>query len=501
MADLKVEYIEIEKLKVYKDNPRFNDNAIEPVKLSIQKFGMNNPILVDKNYRICAGHTRLEACRKLGLKKVPIIKLDLNDIDFRAYNISDNKTASLSLFNEEKLSEIIKQLQKEDGEILNFLGFQDYELEKLLMELNKEQGLSEEEQEQKDEFIPKVIPERVKLGDIWQLGNHKLICADSLNEESYELLFENKKIDCAMSSPPYYGLRDYGVEGQMGLEEHPNIFIEKIIFLTNLIKKHLKSTGSIYYNLGDTYFGSMQGYGQKPGQGSGIQNSSDGYFASSNSKPPMANKSISSNWLQPKQLMLMPSRVAIALQNESYILRNDIVWHKPNPMPSSVKDRLNNTYEHIFHFVVNKKYFYDLDGISEPHKEESIERTKHRWDGHREPGSSYEGMDIKKMCHVVGKNPGDLFEITTQPYSEAHFATYPVRLIEKPIISSCPEWICERCGEIRERITENIVSYHHYKNPKDPDKKQYKNFSSSDRWDTSRNLKGFTKCSCNAEFK
>ena len=321
MADLKVEYIEIEKLKVYKDNPRFNDNAIEPVKLSIQKFGMNNPILVDKNYRICAGHTRLEACRKLGLKKVPIIKLDLNDIDFRAYNINDNKTASLSEWNEDKLSQIIKDLQKEDAEILNFLGFQDYELEKLLMELNKEQGLSEEEQEQKDEFIPKVIPERVKLGDIWQLGNHKIICADSLNEESYSLLFEDSKIDMVISSPPYYGLRDYGIEGQIGLEAHPNIFIEKIINLTNLIKKRLKSTGSIYYNLGDTYFGSMQGYGQKPGQGSGIQNSSDGYFASSNSKPPMANKSISSNWLQPKQLMLMPSRVAIALQNESYILQ------------------------------------------------------------------------------------------------------------------------------------------------------------------------------------
>ena len=321
-TNLKIEYIEIEKLTKYNENPRNNEEAIEPVAKSIKKFGFNNPILVDKDLRICAGHTRLEAAKLLKLLKIPIIRLDLTKEQFKAFNIADNKTAELAEWDELGLSKIIKELKEEDEELLQYLGFEDTELEQLLSKVEEEEPI---DQEEKEERIPANIPERVKLGEIWKLGNHRLICGDALKLETYELLFNNKEIDLVMTSPPYWGLRDYGIKDQMGLEEHPNLFIMNMVKLSELIKNYLKKTGSIYYNLGDTYFGSMQGYGQKPGQGSGIQNASDGHHASSNQKPPAANKEISSNWLQPKQLMMMPSRVAIALQEAGFILRNDII--------------------------------------------------------------------------------------------------------------------------------------------------------------------------------
>ena len=103
--------------------------------------------------------------------------------------------------------------------------------------------------------------------------------------------------------------------------------------------------------------------------------------------------------------MLIPSRVAIALQDDGWVLRNDLIWYKKNSMPSPVKDRRNNTYEHVFHFVKSRKYYYDLDAVRVPHK---------------------------------GKNPGDLLNINTQPFPEAHFAVYPMKLIEPLILASCP---------------------------------------------------------------
>ena len=117
---LKIEYVEISKLKAYKNNPRINDNAIDAVSKSIKQFGFNSPILVDKDLNICAGHTRILAAKKLGLKTVPIIKLDLTETNFRGFNIADNKTASLSEWNENQLAKILQELQKEDLEVLEF---------------------------------------------------------------------------------------------------------------------------------------------------------------------------------------------------------------------------------------------------------------------------------------------------------------------------------------------------------------------------------------------
>ncbi len=136
--------------------------------------------------------------------------------------------------------------------------------------------------------------------------------------------FKPDSIDMCMTSPPYWGLRDYGVKGQLGLEPTPDEYIQRLVAYFDELRRVLKPTGSFYLNLGDTYMR--------------------------------------------KNLQMIPARIALALQGKHWLLRNDIVWHKPNHMPASVKDRLTNTYEHLFHFVKTKRYYYDLNSIRIPHK-------------------------------------------------------------------------------------------------------------------------------------
>jgi len=204
-------------------------------------------------------------------------------------------------------------------------------------------------------------------------------------------------------------------------------------------------------NLGDTYFGAVGHSDWKT-----KDPKRKGSFYDSNDFK--HKREPEGQWLQPKQKMLMPHRVAIALQDDGWILRNDIVWHKPNPMPTSVKDRLNTCFEFVFHFVRSKKYFYDLDAIREAHKEQSRERALRGSSGKdkqsaKNPGDiiltkheiaigrkgSYTDPLHKKAYNPAGKNPGDFWNIATHPFPEAHFATFPEELCKKPILSSCPK--------------------------------------------------------------
>lgn len=302
---------------------------------------------------------------------------------------------------------------------------------------------------------------------------NKLYCADVLE---FVKFMPSEFVDMVMTSPPYWGLRDYGIEGQWGLEEHPKLFIERMVILFREIKRVLKKTGSVYLNLGDTYFSSPAGntVERMTEEGFGTYSRVESQIAMKRRKLPQK-----SNWLQPKQLMLMPHRVAIALQEDGWICRNGIVWAKPNPMPSSVKDRLNNTYEMLFHFVKSRKYYYDLDAIREQWTDERISDIKRAKENHpgyfgkrseftaqgikgqpvgnpelgKNPGDVYwmdkqeNPRELRKQLGIsykekwdnpLGKNPGDIFEITTQPFPHAHFAVFPEALCEKPIKSSCP---------------------------------------------------------------
>jgi DNA modification methylase len=164
--------------------------------------------------------------------------------------------------------------------------------------------------------------------------------------------------------------------------------------------------------------------------------------------------------------MLIPHRVAISLQDAGWIVRNDVTWAKPNPMPHSVKDRLNTTTEQIFHLTPQPEYFYDLDAIREPHKQRTTERRRRAETDRSELSESkYSDLFSKhslsdQPIHPAGKNPGDVFEVTVQPYPDAHFAVYPPELCSKPIKATCPPKVCSECGTPYERdVTRETGTY------------------------------------------
>jgi DNA modification methylase len=232
-------------------------------------------------------------------------------------------------------------------------------------------------------------------------------------------------VHMCMTSPPYFGLRDYGEDGQIGLEDSLDEYIAELVAVFEEIRRVLRPDGSAWLNLGDSYATARRDHtgGDQVGGAP-----TDDYATREQGALGRKNK------------MLVPHRVAIALQEAGWIVRNDVTWVKPNPMPSSVKDRLNTTTEQIFHLTPNPDYYYDLDAIREPYSEASKERYEHGYDGSIESASHQNQAipdgDISPNSN--GKNPGDVFEVTTKPFPDAHFAVYPPELCEKPIKSTCP---------------------------------------------------------------
>jgi site-specific DNA-methyltransferase (cytosine-N4-specific) len=344
---------------------------------------------------------------------------------------------------------------------------------------------------------------------------------------AFELLpfMPSESVDCVITSPPYYGLRTYGdlaeaiyggdsscehewVEermtlehenrnflkgaqeevhgkkpttyirkfddktagfcvkcgawrGELGLEPNWRMYVDHLVELFREVKRVLKKSGSFWLNIGDTYASKSMNwteeYANKPQwhPKEPIQRGIGGY--------------------QPKCLMGIPWRVAFALIEDGWILRNAVIWFKPNHMPSSAKDRLTQTYEYLFHFVKSRRYYYCLDNIREPHKTESVERwnralrqkadsnaklrrkllettgvtvasmvpkwfeySKHDLAVGRVENVAYTDPLHAKGYHSLGKNPGDLLSIPTRPYLEAHFAVFPPELPLRSILASCP---------------------------------------------------------------
>lgn len=163
------------------------------------------------------------------------------------------------------------------------------------------------------------------------------------------------RVDCIVTSPPFYGQRDYGYEAQIGLEEHPSQFIESLVEVFEKCGRILKDTGSLWVNLGDTYWS-----GKGRSHGSDIKQSARRFGLR-----PQDTKG-DGLWCRPKQLLLIPHRFAIAMQDEGWIVRNDNVWVKPNPIPDPVRDRCSMSHEYVFHFVKERWYYFDRDEIARP---------------------------------------------------------------------------------------------------------------------------------------
>jgi len=245
-----------------------------------------------------------------------------------------------------------------------------------------------------------------------------------------------------MTSPPYFGLRDYGEDGQIGLEDSLHEYIDELVAVFDEIRRVLRPDGSAWLNLGDSYATARRDHTG----GDQVGGAPDGDYATRDEGD-----------LGRKNKMLVPHRVAIALQSDGWIVRNDVTWVKPNPMPSSVKDRLNTTTEQIFHLTPEPDYYYDLDAIREAHAKSTMDRgAGSEYNTRRftaQKGKSMTQQDDVKI-HPSGKNPGDVFEVTTKPFPEAHFAVYPPELCEKPTKATCPPKVCVECGSPYEREVE-----------------------------------------------
>jgi site-specific DNA-methyltransferase (adenine-specific) len=243
----------------------------------------------------------------------------------------------------------------------------------------------------------------------------------------------DESINCIITSPPYYGLRDYGVEGQIGLELTLEDYLSKMLEITKELKRVLKKDGSMYWNHGDCYGGS--GTGQKP-QHKGKLTS--GQFDSMTTQKifDMRNNST----LPDKCLSFQNFRlVNKMMDSQGWILRNVIIWHKPNAMPSSAKDRFNVDFEPVFFFVKSKKYYFEQQ--FEPLKESTFNRCKYPYDHNKADKTTMAGLSkygYRPEEHK-GRTMRTTWKITTKSFKEAHFAVYPEKLVETPIKASCPE--------------------------------------------------------------
>ena len=234
-------------------------------------------------------------------------------------------------------------------------------------------------------------------------------------------------VHCCVTSPPYFGLRDYGVEGQIGLEPTPGEFVAATVAVFREVKRVLRDDGTLWLNLGDSY-------NAKPGQRKTTDKA--GPKQQTNRGAPGApSRNVAD--LKPKDLIGIPWRVAFALQADGWYLRQDIIWHKPNPMPESVTDRCTKAHEYIFLLSKSPRYFYDVEAVKEPAvyagKRDSVKQKDFRGKGPI-PGTNQSSF----RAITETRNRRSVWTVNTKPFKEAHFATFPPDLIEPCVIAGCP---------------------------------------------------------------
>ena len=302
-----------------------------------------------------------------------------------------------------------------------------------------------------------------------------------------------KSVHCTVTSPPYYGLRNYGVEGQIGLEKTPEEYVQKLVEVFREVKRALRDDGTLWLNLGDSYWGGkgQSGSGnpeeqqERNDEGISINRSYHQIAGDGKTRPTDGKHSV----IKPKDMIGIPWRVAFALQADGWYLRSDIIWNKPNPMPESVTDRPTKSHEYIFLLTKNARYFYDADAIREPStdKEGWINRCKYDFNGRpdlimpdgQQPQTmhlnrvlqkqdltgnpTYTGFNerwqlknadrdggfqnINRNKAILGvetagdgitRNARTVWTITTQARPEAHFATFPDEIPRRCISAGCP---------------------------------------------------------------
>jgi DNA modification methylase len=236
---------------------------------------------------------------------------------------------------------------------------------------------------------------------------------------------QDGSIHCCVTSPPYWGLRDYGVDGQLGTEPTPEEYVAKMVEVFREVKRVLRKDGTLWLNIGDSYGGARGNISPAP----------DNKHNHDEADTPGAAK----RGTLRKQLLGIPWRLAFALQADGWYLRSDIIWAKGNPMPESVTDRPTKAHEYIFLFAKSERYFYDVDAIREPHTHKDAVRNTGDWaKSVKEPGYA-DALPEAKKANRNGRNKRTVWNINTKPFPEAHFAVFPPEIPEICIKAGCPE--------------------------------------------------------------
>jgi DNA modification methylase len=259
-------------------------------------------------------------------------------------------------------------------------------------------------------------------------------------------------VHTVVTSPPYFGLRDYGADRQIGLEPTPDEFVAALVAVFREVRRVLRDDGTVWLNLGDSYAGG----------GCGARDETRWPKQSRNDHMPVHAKA--STGLKNKDLVGIPWMVAFALRADGWYLRSEIIWAKPNPMPESVADRPTKAHEQVFLLSKGPRYFYDADAIREADLGTDHPRSILSGQPSLEPsgGIAAPNVGLRKAegRNGTGRNKRSVWTVATQPYSGAHFATFPPKLIEPCILAGCPERCCSACGAPWERQT--VTEYRHH---------------------------------------
>lgn len=267
---------------------------------------------------------------------------------------------------------------------------------------------------------------------------------------------DDKSINTCITSPPYYGLRDYGVDGQIGLEPTPEDYIQKLVEVFREVKRVLKEDGTLWVNIGDSYWNKRSCNGASKESESSLGKSLKYMLRSGGKEHPL---------LKPKDLIGIPWMLAFALRNDGWYLRQDIIWSKPNPMPESVMDRCTKSHEYIFLLSKSRNYYFDSESISESVADSTVRRFKqdinsqevlsnsmvlngkinaigNRYGGNKytqNPDQFYRTKSSNAYNFRPNRNKRSVWAVSTARFTEAHFATFPPELIRPCILAGSPK--------------------------------------------------------------
>ncbi len=253
-----------------------------------------------------------------------------------------------------------------------------------------------------------------------------------------------ESVHCCVTSPPYYGLRDYGVDAQLGLEPTPDAYVAAMVSVFREVRRVLRADGTLWLNIGDSYAAVNRGENARPRSETlvGMQ------AGSPHSDIPTRREVIAgqkSSGIKPKDLIGIPWMLAFALRADSWYLRQDIIWAKPNPMPESVGDRCTKAHEYLFLLSKSQRYYFDAAAIAEPSITPGLKvgGIGQSWHDHQDDlmrgdRKTAPGTNGQHQAFAGGRNKRSVWTIATAPYAEAHFATFPPALVEPCILAGCP---------------------------------------------------------------